>query len=444
MAAGILAGVAFTTQSTAQSADALVDKLVEKGILTVKEANDLREEADKGFNSAYAVKSGMQDWVTSLKFNGDFRGRFEGFYANNPGFVDRTRMRYRIRFGATAVIKDDFEVGLRLTSSEANGAFGGDPISGNTTFSDNGAKKFVFMDLAYAKWTPIHTPEWTGGLTIGKMENPFVFSEMVFDTDYTPEGVAAQFSYAINDKHTLKLNLGGFALDEVGGSSQDPYMVGGQLRADSVWSPKLSTSLGAGLLAITGNEELINGAVPNVNRGNTRSATANAFGAGPLAKDFNPLVADASATYSLESFPYYTGAFPIKVGGEYMNNLAVDEKGQAFNVGVTFGKAGKKGTWEVGYKWKQLERDAWYEELVDSDTGAYYQAQFGTQDGFTAPGAGYGAGTNVRGHVVKASYSPYDSLTLTATCFLTELIDENPAGSNSKMTRLQVDANWKF
>jgi hypothetical protein len=444
MAAGLLAGAACTHSIQAQSSDALVDKLVEKGILTVKEANDLREEADKGFSSAYAVKSGMPEWVTALKFNGDLRGRYEGFYATNPNFVDRSRMRYRIRFGATAVIKDDFEVGFRLTSSEPTGTFGGDPISGNTSFSDNGAKKSIFVDLAYGKWTPIHSGPWTGGLTIGKMENPFTFSEMVFDTDYTPEGVAAQMGYAINEKHALKLNLAGFALDEVGGSSQDPYLVGTQVRFDSVWSPKISTTAGAALLAISGNEGLVNAAVPNMNRGNTRNPAANAFGAGPLVTDFNPLVADASATYSLESFPYYSGPFPIKVGGEYMNNLAADDKAQAFNVGVTFGKAGKRGTWEIGYKWKQLERDAWYEELVDSDTGAYYQAQFGVQDGFTAPGAGYGAGTNVRGHVVKASYSPFDSFTLTATCFLTELIDENPVGSNSKMTRLQVDANWKF
>src|SRR6266704_6258192 len=83
----------------AQSADALIDKLVEKGILTVKEANELREESDKNFSQAYSVKSGMPDWVTALKFNGDFRGRYEGFYSENPAFVDRSRLRYRVRFG---------------------------------------------------------------------------------------------------------------------------------------------------------------------------------------------------------------------------------------------------------------------------------------------------------------------------------------------------------
>src|SRR3954468_9386773 len=83
--------LASAAGARAQSADALIDKLVEKGILTVKEANDLREESDKNFSQAYSVKSGMPDWVTALKFNGDFRGRYEGFFSDNPAFVDRSR-----------------------------------------------------------------------------------------------------------------------------------------------------------------------------------------------------------------------------------------------------------------------------------------------------------------------------------------------------------------
>src|SRR5436190_13726180 len=83
-AAGMLASIAFGTSALAQSSDALLDKLVEKGILTTKEANELKEETDKGFTTAYSVKSGMPDWVTALRFNGDFRGRYENFDSDNP------------------------------------------------------------------------------------------------------------------------------------------------------------------------------------------------------------------------------------------------------------------------------------------------------------------------------------------------------------------------
>jgi len=221
------------------------------------------------------------------------------------------------------------------------------------------------------------------------------------------------------------------------------------LRWEATWTPKLATTLGVGAFAITDSENLNTGAVPNQNRGNTRSPGKNTLLQDyPPAVYFNPIVGEAYATYTLASFPFYEGAFPIKVGGEYMNNVATRRNGEAFNIGITLGKAGKRHTWEASYKWKQIEGDAWYEEFPDSDFGAYYQQQFGVQDGFNTAanplGAGYGAGTNLRGHVIKLSYSPYDSFTLTTACFLTELITESPGGSGSGMTRLQVDANWKF
>src|SRR5687768_12257185 len=85
--------MAICGTASAQSSDALIDKLVEKGILSVKEANELREEADKGFTQAYSVKSGMPEWVSTLRFNGDFRARYDGIYSDIPGVVDRHRAR---------------------------------------------------------------------------------------------------------------------------------------------------------------------------------------------------------------------------------------------------------------------------------------------------------------------------------------------------------------
>src|SRR5437899_2961513 len=95
----------WATAAGGQSADALIQKLVEKGILTVKEGNDLRDEADKDFKKAYAMKTGAPEWLSALKFNGDVRLRYEGFTSDstviNSGitnkFVDRNRIRYRLR-----------------------------------------------------------------------------------------------------------------------------------------------------------------------------------------------------------------------------------------------------------------------------------------------------------------------------------------------------------
>ena len=430
--------------ASAQSSDALLDKLVEKGILTTKEANELREETDKGFNQAYSAKSGLPDWVHSLKFNGDLRLRYDGIYNSDPSFNDRDRYRYRLRIGATAMLTDHFETGLRLMSGEnAKGGYStGDPISGNASFQDNASKKLVYLDLAYMKWSPINTPDWSGSFTGGKMENPFVFSDMIFDPDYTPEGLGEQFAFALDDQNSFKFNFGEFVLDESSTSSKDPFLLGAQVRLDSIWSPKWQSSFGISGLMISGSKNLNSSDVPDQNKGNTRvnmnAGTTNKPVYQALANNFNPVVVDGAVIFTMEKFPMYVGAFPIRLGADYAYNPAADGNNQAFSAGVTFGKSGKKGTWDFTYKYKYMESDFWYEELVDSDTGGFYKTGTAQSGGAT----GYQPGTNLRGHYIRAAYSPYDFFTLSVNYFLFDLIEGET--KDSQTGRLQVDATLKF
>jgi hypothetical protein len=234
-------------------------------------------------------------------------------------------------------------------------------------------------------------------------------------------------------------------------------MFGAQLRLESVWNKHIATSLGVAGLAITSEQNLsetpaganitvvdaggvtrtipgaaASSAVPNVNRGNTRNA------AGVLANNFNPYVVDGALTYTLESFPRYNAPFPIRFGAEYINNPAADDRNEGYAFGITFGKSGKRGLWEVGYRWKDLEADAWYEEVVDSDFGGL------TPPAGTPLRSAYASGTNVEGHIFKASYSPFDSLTIGVTYFMAEIIAGTPAAYDEDIGRLQLDAVWKF
>ena len=432
------AGVMISNTANAQSSDALLDKLVDKGVLTVKEANDLRAESDKNFTTAISSKFGMPDWVTALKLNGDVRGRYENFSSDNRAFVERTRFRYRLRFGLTAQLMDNFEAGFKLTTADPTGSFGGNSLSGNSTMQDNGSKKFIYIDQVYAKWTPFKGPHLMGNFTFGKMESPFVLSDMVIDPDYTPEGIASQMAYRFNDVHTLRLNGGAFVLDELSGTQKDPFLAGGQFRWDANWSAKLQTTLGLAGLILANEGSLTNSQVPNINRGNLHNLD------GTLTYGYHAIVADASIIYLLDSAPFYTGAFPIKVGGDYMLNPEAPSSADnyAYSVGVTFGKAGKRKTWEASYTYKYLGANSWWEELVDDDFGAFYAGNNSPPNsGFNI---GYGGGTNVKGHVMRFAYSPTDSFTISAKWFLTELINQYPSGSKSDMSRLQVDAMWKF
>src|ERR1041385_2371569 len=70
MAAAVL--IAASWRASGQSADAIVNKLVQKGVLTQQEADDLRKEADKDFAKSFAARSGMPAWTKNVTFSGDF------------------------------------------------------------------------------------------------------------------------------------------------------------------------------------------------------------------------------------------------------------------------------------------------------------------------------------------------------------------------------------
>lgn len=441
MMAGVGMLVAYGTY--AQSSDALLDKLVEKGILTTKEANDLREESDKGFSTAVQTKLGMPDWVTALRLNGDVRFRYDQIDSANKAFVMRDRVRYRLRFGFTAQLMDDFEVGFRLSSGEPTGNFGGSPLSGNSTMQDNGSRKFVYIDEAFVKWTPLKGPHLTGAYTIGKQENPFVMSDLIFDPDYMPEGFGTQMGYAFCDKQSLKFNGGVFMIDELSDTTKDPMLIGGQVRWDSAWTTKFQSSFGIGGLWLVDSENLTNSLIPNINRGNSQNFD------GTLKYKFQDWTVDASLIYYLDGAPMYAGPFPIRVSADYIQNAAAPSSAGNYGYSVTvgLGKAGKRKTWELTYTYKYLGANAWWEELVDDDFGAFYAgANTPPNSGMNI---GFGSGTNVRGHIGKFSYSPTDFLTFSVKVFITDLIHSYPAtfpatSSQSDSTRVMVDAMWKF
>jgi hypothetical protein len=437
--AGAAALMALTPNTHAQSSvDALLNKLEQKGILTVDEAKELKTEnqhySTNDFNKAFGSKISMPDWVTGYKLSGDFRGRFDEQTADNAAFVDRIRLRYRLRVGLTVNMKDDLQVGFRLGSGDsAGGSYGGNPLSNNSTMQDNGTKKFIYVDAAYGKWTAVNDGTWMLAATIGKMDQPFQASYMMFDPDYTPEGAALQGTYKINDHHSLAFNSAAFVLDEESKSSRDPFMFGSQLIWNATWCPKVESSLGVAAFSIVNTGMLTTNNVPYINQGNTRTS------AGVLMYNYNPVIASGSATYKLDSFPLYKGAFPIKVAGEFMDNPAApSQSNRGYWGGITFGKSGRKGTWDLSYRYQYLEANAWYDQVVDDDNFAYYQS---------APVGGISGifgGTNMKGHLVKLNYSLTDALTLTFTCYVNDLINPVPGNSQSHALHAMADIMWKF
>ena len=442
--AGAAALMALTPQTHAQSTvDDLLNKLEQKGILTVDEADQLKAENTTNsvadFNKAMNARFPMPDWITSYKLSGDFRGRFDERTTSNPAQEDNIRPRYRLRVGLEINLKDNLQVGFRLGTGDAPGALGGSPLSNNTTLQGNGTKKFIYVDEAYGRWTPIHDDTWVLASTIGKMPNDYPFQEtpMVFDPDYTPEGGALQATYKINDWNSLAVNGAGFVLAYSGSSAQNlSFLYGAQAMWNANWTDHISSSLGVAAYDIVNRDQLTTAAAGAGNKGNAVNA------AGDPIYSLNPIVVDASVTYKLHRFPLYQGAFPIKLFGEYMNNPGAPGSGGAsvggapsgnegFYGGISFGQAGKKGTWDVGYRYESVDANAWYAQIVNDDNLTY--------------NAGFAGGTNVKGHLFTADYALTDALMFSFTCYVNSLIgNTNPGNSSSAAVHAMADLMWKF
>ena len=467
--AGAAALMALTLQTHAQtSVDALLNKLEQKGILSVDEAKELKAEnatnSIDDFNKAVGAKFPTPDWVTSYKLYGDFRGRFDDVSSDLPAFAtpgsgvpkreyNNMRLRYRLRVGLTLNMKDDLQVGFRLGTGESPGTTGsttgGNPLSSNTTLQANGSKKFLYVDAAYGKWMAINNGTWMVAATIGKMDQPFQASPMVFDADYTPEGAALQATYKIDDNNSLAFNGAGFVLDQT--TTRGPFLYGGQMIWNSTWTPKIGTSLGVAAYDIANDSSFPPSTTVGIdapydsNLGNTVGPTT--IPAVPpvpsftFARHFNPIVASGSVTYTLDSFPLYKGAFPIKLAGEFMENPAASSNNKGWWIGTTLGKSGKKGMWDLSYRYQRLEADAWWDQIVDDDNIAAFPTVPAALP--TETGAAVG-GTNIKGHLVKFNYSIYDSLTFSFTAYINDLINNPIPSAKTGAVHAMADLMWKF
>lgn len=397
--------------------DSLLNLLEKKGLISDAEAKEVPREASQSFatnfQSNFRAQTGLPSWVNTLKFNGDFRGRFEENNAANSQYASRDRFRYRVRFGLTATMQDNFEAGLRLSSgnpqtSPSGTRVGGQSITANTDMNSLESRKFIWVDATYAKWSPNKNNTWTVSGTFGKMDNPLQLSNMIWDYDIDPEGGAFQIAYHANDQQIIKTNGAFFVLDEINQApttagltgvdpNNDPYLYGGQLIWESKWNSNLESSLGLAMFDIAHKDSLSAKLQPFYNPGNTRDA--NGF----LKYNFDPITT-AAVTCKLDSCPLYPGKFPLKVSFDNMYNLGAPANNEAYRIGITFGKAGRKGAWEISYRYQRLEADSWFDALVDDDNGAFY-ATGNPQLAGTGKANGWFGGTNVKGHLVQATYS---------------------------------------
>jgi hypothetical protein len=200
--AGILAAVsicaaAATSVNAQVSADALLDKLVAKGILRPEEAAELKSESTNA-PPAKGIDFKLSHAIKSVEIYGDLRMRYEyrsaqlgpeaGPYAGESDAENR--WRYALRLGVRGDLADDFYYGLRFETSPnerspwntfGNAGGGQAPYYGPFSKANNYG---VFIGQAYLGWRPT---SWLD-VSLGRVAQPLYTTSMVWDSDYCPEG----------------------------------------------------------------------------------------------------------------------------------------------------------------------------------------------------------------------------------------------------------------
>jgi hypothetical protein len=195
-------------------------------------------KVEKDLASGKKESEGMIKSIGPFSFNGDMRVRDEPFIGGpvNQSQV-RNRERFRLRFNVNAKLNDDISGGFSLASGDLN-----DPISTNQTDIQFYTRKPIAIDKAFINYTPHQFKPLL--LTGGKFAYPFYRTELVWDNDLNPEGVAQTLQWNFGDSTPVikRFAIVGFELPftevqrtapSVSRSRVESEVYGGQIQA--VW-----------------------------------------------------------------------------------------------------------------------------------------------------------------------------------------------------------------
>jgi len=356
--------------------------------------------------------------VQNTKIKGDLRTRYQYKHekADNDYSKDTHIGRIRMRLGLESKINNKLFAGIGLATNS-----GGDPRSTNVSFGDksggHSSKMEVRLDYAYAKYMP---QPWLT-LVGGKMNLGDVLwepTDLIWDTDITPEGAVVGINKNIGDKTTVFINTGALFSTADTSTNADPVMMFlVQPGAKYKFNDKLSLKSAVALYNL-GN---VKGTAYPTDSWYKSSNTKNDDKWRYDYRMINPAVELGIA----EPFKALgSNVEKLKLFGEYVENLAVSKKNTGFSCGFQFGndKVEKWGDWQFKYTYAMLEKDAVLDSLPDSDR---YSGKTGMRSHEGALTYGLGKNTSL-------GFDVYRSWNIVST------------SRQAPETLVQIDWNMKF
>ena len=396
----------------------------------------------------------LPGWLSRISFDGDFRLRYQrdGFPDGNatpaefnpaglPLISNSTEthqyMRVQARLGMKAKVSDNTYTAFRFSTGTTS-----NPVSTNQTLGTGYNKSSLVLDRAFVHSEPYI---WLA-LSGGKIPNPWLGTDLVWDSDVNFEGVVTQFKGQVSDSWASFLTVGAFPYQDIQRSdtilANSKWLYGTQL--GMVWSaPDTSNAkLGVAFYRFQNVEGITNGtlgshfydytAAQGLQKGNTLMYV-NAIGDPALygiASKFEELSITAKWDWAVYD--------PIHVifTADYVRNLGYNQAeisqrtgltapepridGHQLMVTVGVPKITRAGEWQASIAYKYLERDAVLDALTDSDFHL--------------------GGTNAKGFIVGGSYGVDDNTWMNLRWISSDQIDGAPLSIDT----LQIDLNTRF
>lgn len=281
------------------------------------------------------VQTASSDSLASrLNVSGDLRLRGQGDWSDRNA-RDRTSMQLRGRLGATFDVNERLTIGARLATGDSN-----DPNSTDVQLSNWLDDLDVSLDMAYMQLK-------FDNLTLygGKMPQPFVRTDLVWDGDVNPQGIGATWRRPLDGGGALRMNGLAFMVDEQA-AGPNSTMLGLQLGYES---PLLSDW-----------KFDVNGAYYHYNLGSTAGADEG---------DFRSNLRDADGGYLSDfhlanllvgvSYHGLGERWPMRMVADYVRNTAAaTDADTGYGADLSIGRAAQRGDWRFTYGYWMAQTDA--------------------------------------------------------------------------------------
>ncbi len=487
-----------------------------------------RDMMDQAREENWANPRTFPEWVSKFRLFGDFRFRYEAvrypegndvsgrqlnFHAVNTGAPfdvtapfnggnyfptpnadqDRSRFRIRARLGSSVDIGQNFSAGVRLATGENNS-----PISQNQSLGAAGSgqggnfsKYAVWLDRAFLKYELGGMPDNDHTFSVGRFDNPFFSTSMVWADDLGFDGAVAQGRFSLGEDVTPFYAVGAFPVfntdlnfasnQPTKFKSNDKWLYGSQLGTTWELGKNLSLKIAAAYYQFQNIEGKLSGPLTNIRTAAdvgptdaSRPAFAQKGNTYMELRNITPIAGDASVggnnNGTINQFQYYGLAskfgvmaanvrldfnrfepFQISLIGEFVKNRSFDAAAVTAQAVNNFGDditdpktnitttpfVGSNTAWLVGLSVGDIalkERWKWNVNFGYRKVGSDALV-----DGFVDSDFG-GGGTNVKGFTFGGNIALSSGVKLG----LRWMSASEVAGPVFKNDILQLDLSTKF